>query len=152
MPAANEYEAGDDRNVGHNSQRSGARTHEPAGSSWWRFRRDTQTNIRTSVKTKSQIRALQKQLKASNSKTNSQRMPPMRHSAKDNAGHGHSGTRQLRVALQLTEETIRSKRAEQSNLEGQVKSLRGPAAIEPGSRGALQVTYARLRNRASVLQ
>ena len=84
------------------------------------------------VKIKAQIQALQNQLKASNSKPNPKTIDT-------NAVPSPSDTpvvdtpeqRQLRVALQLTEETIRSKRTEQASLGVQVKNLEARLQLSP---------------------
>jgi uncharacterized protein involved in exopolysaccharide biosynthesis len=74
-------------------------------------------------KTKMQIRALQNQIKETNATTGSQ---PANETAMESAE-----LRQMRVALRLTEENIRSKRIEQSHLEGQVQTLQSRLQLSP---------------------
>jgi len=76
-------------------------------------------------KVKAQIRALQSQLSARGS-TNTAAPP-----AKDAVIVDTPEIRQLRVALRMTEENIRSKRTEQSRLEEQVRSLQARLQLSP---------------------
>jgi polysaccharide chain length determinant protein (PEP-CTERM system associated) len=74
-------------------------------------------------KTKSQIRALQSQIRLANSTT----AAPL----KDEPVVDTAELRQMRVALRLTEENIRSIRIEQSHLEGQVRTLQSRLQLSP---------------------
>jgi polysaccharide chain length determinant protein (PEP-CTERM system associated) len=76
-------------------------------------------------KTKAQIQILQDRLKAANVQTTATPVKadaPMADTAE---------ARQLRVALRLTEENIRSKRAEQSHLEEEVRNLQARLQLSP---------------------
>lgn len=75
-------------------------------------------------KAKAQVEALQRQLKAS--KTANGEAPP-----KNDALADTPEIRQTRVSLRLTEESIRSKRAEQAHLEDQVRSLQSSLQLSP---------------------
>jgi uncharacterized protein involved in exopolysaccharide biosynthesis len=74
-------------------------------------------------KTKSQIRALQSQIRLANTTT----AAPL----KDEPAADTAEMRQMRVALRLTEENIRSIRIEQSHLEGQVQTLQSRLQLSP---------------------
>jgi polysaccharide chain length determinant protein (PEP-CTERM system associated) len=75
-------------------------------------------------KAKAQVRALQQQLRAANSTMASG-------SGQDEPTVETPELRQMRVALSLTEEGIRSKRAEQSRLTEQVRSLQARMQLSP---------------------
>lgn len=75
------------------------------------------------MKLNAQIRALQRELNT----TNSTQTEP----AKDTAIVETAEARQLRMALRLTEENIRSKRFEQSRLEEQIKGLQSRLQLSP---------------------
>ena len=75
-------------------------------------------------KTRAQIRALQSQLKAANSATTA---APV----KDEPAVDTAEMRQMRISLRLTEENIRSKRAEQSHIEQQLQSLQSRLQLSP---------------------
>jgi polysaccharide chain length determinant protein (PEP-CTERM system associated) len=75
-------------------------------------------------KAKAQIQALQSQLKAAAATTT------VAH-AKDEPVVDTAEMRQMRVALRLTEENIRSKRVEQSHLEQQVQALQSRLQLSP---------------------
>lgn len=75
-------------------------------------------------KTKAQIRALQSQMKEANAATASA-------PSKDEPAVETAELRQMRVALRLTEENIRSKRIEQSHLEEQVQTLQSRLQLSP---------------------
>lgn len=74
------------------------------------------------VKVKAQIEALQGQLKSA---------PTTQTTAKENPQSDTPEMRQLRMALRLSEETIRSRRAEQASLEKQVNALQGRLQLSP---------------------
>ena len=76
------------------------------------------------VKLKAQIQSLKDQLKA-------QASAPVVKSASAEPVVDTPEMRQLRVALRLTEENIRSKRAEQATLEDQVRSLQSRLQLSP---------------------
>ena len=75
-------------------------------------------------KTKAQIRVLQSQLKAANATAAAA-------PEKDEPVVDTTEMRQMRVALRLTEENIRSKRIEQSHLEDQVRTLQSRLQLSP---------------------
>lgn len=89
------------------------------------------------VKIKAQIQALQSQMlqtqikpakRQTNSTPNSTTRPAPEN---DDAVVETPELRQLRVALQLTDQNISSKRAEQASLEGQVRNLEGSLQLSP---------------------
>jgi polysaccharide chain length determinant protein (PEP-CTERM system associated) len=75
-------------------------------------------------KTKAQIQILQDRLKTANVAT-----PPA--PGNEEAAVDTPEARQLRVALRLTEENIRSKRVEQSHLEEEVRNLQARLQLSP---------------------
>ena len=75
------------------------------------------------IKVRSQIELLQSQLKAS---TATAQTP-----ARDDSVADSPELRQLRVALRLTEESIKSKRIEQAHLDEQVRSLQSRMQLSP---------------------
>jgi polysaccharide chain length determinant protein (PEP-CTERM system associated) len=76
------------------------------------------------VKAKKQVEVLQNQLKAS--KANAEPAP----ASEDTAQQSPEVT-QARVALQLTEQSIQGKRAEQARLDAQVRSLQSSLQLSP---------------------
>jgi len=76
------------------------------------------------VKLKTQIQLVQNQLKAQNASS-------AEPASKDEAAVDTPEMRQLRVALRLTEENIRSKRTEQAHLEEQVRTLQSRLQLSP---------------------
>ncbi|SRR6266568_792338 len=76
------------------------------------------------IKAKAQLAAMQKQLKGSSSFVETAQ-------SKDDVVESPE-VRQARTSLRLTEETIRSKRIEQTRLEGEVRALQGRLQLSPG--------------------
>ncbi len=75
------------------------------------------------IKAKSQLAAMQAQMRAESAENNEPKEDPALSSPE---------IRQARTSLRLTEEMIRGKRAEQARLEGEVRNLQGRLQLTPG--------------------